>query len=89
MGRCWPIRIDGDDDRGGGGGERGEGEGCRRVTIWEGLFWHALCINSFHPHSNLQEKAMAPHSSTLAWEIPWTEEPGSLQSMGSLRVGHD
>ena len=32
---------------------------------------------------------MAPHSSTLAWEIPWTEEPGRLQSMGSLRVGHD
>ena len=36
-----------------------------------------------------QEKAMAPHSSTLAWKIPWTEEPGGLQSMGSLRVGHD
>ena len=35
------------------------------------------------------EKAMAPHSSTLAWKIPWTEEPGKLQSMGSLRVGHD
>ena len=35
------------------------------------------------------EKAMAAHSSTLAWEIPWTEEPGRLQSMGSLRVGHD
>ena len=32
---------------------------------------------------------MAPHSSTLAWKIPWMEEPGSLQSMGSLRVGHD
>ena len=35
------------------------------------------------------EKAMAPHSSTLAWKIPSTEEPGRLQSMGSLRVGHD
>ena len=35
------------------------------------------------------EKAMAPHSSTLAWKIPWTEEPGGLQSMGSLRVGLD
>ena len=34
-------------------------------------------------------KAMAPHSSTLAWKIPWTEEPGRLQSMGSLRVRHD
>ena len=32
---------------------------------------------------------MAPHSSTLAWKIPWTEEPGRLQSMGSLRVGHN
>ena len=32
---------------------------------------------------------MTPHSSTLAWKIPWTEEPGRLQSMGSLRVGHD
>ena len=37
----------------------------------------------------LTEKAMAPHSSTLAWKIPWTEEPGGLQSMGLLRVGHD
>ena len=35
------------------------------------------------------EKAMAPHSSTLAWKIPWMEEPGRLQSMRSLRVGHD
>ena len=32
---------------------------------------------------------MAPHSSTLAWKIPWTEEPGRLQSLGSLRVGND
>ena len=38
---------------------------------------------------NLPEKAMAPHSSTPAWKIPWMEEPGRLQSMGSLRVGHD
>ena len=34
------------------------------------------------------EKAMVPHSSTLAWKVPWTEEPGGLQSMGSRRVGH-
>ena len=34
------------------------------------------------------EKAMAPYSSTLAWKIPWTEESGRLQSMGSLRIGH-
>ena len=37
----------------------------------------------------LPEKAIAPHSSTLAWKISWTEEPGRLQFMGSLRVGHD
>ena len=35
------------------------------------------------------EKAMAPHSSTLAWKIPWTEEPGRLESMGLLGVGHN
>ena len=42
-----------------------------------------------HPLYTSLEKAMAPHSSTLAWKIPWTEEPGRLQSLGSLRVGHD
>ena len=36
-----------------------------------------------------REKAMVPHSSTLAWKIPWMEEPGRLQSMGSLKVRHD
>ena len=35
------------------------------------------------------EKEMATHSSTLVWKIPWTEEPGRLQSMGLQRVGHD
>ena len=35
------------------------------------------------------EKEIAAHSSVLAWEIPWTEEPGGIQSMGSQRVGHD
>ena len=35
------------------------------------------------------EKEMATHSSILAWEIPWTEEPGGLQTIGSQRVGHD
>ena len=35
------------------------------------------------------QKEMVAHSSTLAWKIPWTEEPGRLQSMGSQRVGHD
>ena len=54
-----------------------------------GEWQHPLdrCFGS--PHSYLVEKAMAPHSSTLAWQIPWMEEPGRLQSMGSLGVGHD
>ena len=38
---------------------------------------------------DLLEKEMATHSSILAWKIPWTEEPGRLQSMGLQRVGHD
>ena len=38
---------------------------------------------------DILEKRMATHSSILAWEIPWTEEPGGLKSMGSQRVGHD
>ena len=39
--------------------------------------------------TGLSLNSMAPHSSTLAWKIPWTEEPGGLQSMGSHRVGHE
>ena len=56
----------------------------------------SLTVYHYHNHldlgyisKTLPEKAMVPHSSTLAWKIPWTEEPGGLQSMGSLRVGHD
>ena len=45
-----------------------------------GIFW-CLLVST--------EKAMAPNSSTLAWKIPWTEEPSGLRSMGSLGVGHD
>ena len=41
------------------------------------------------PESDPLEKEMATHSSILVWEIPWTEEPGGLQSMGSQRIGHD
>ena len=48
------------------------------------------CLHLFvELYNTCSEKAMAPHSSTLAWKIPWTEEPGGLQSMGSLRVGDD
>ena len=46
--------------------------------------------NKYHIISHIySEKAMATHSSTLVWQIPWTEEPGSLQSIGSLGVRHD
>ena len=60
-----------------------------------------MCVKSFQscptlcdpmdcsPLDPCVEKAMATHSNTLAWKIPWTEKPGRLQSMESLRVGHD
>ena len=54
----------------------------RLPTMWETWVWS---LGGEDP----LEKEMAPHSSTLAWKIPWTEEPGRLQSMGSQRVGHD
>ena len=57
---------------------------CCRLIIY-GLYY--IEVGSFYAH--FSEKAMAPHSSTLAWKIPWMEEPGKLQSMGSLRVRHD
>ena len=41
------------------------------------------------PHGFILRDVEAPHSCTLAWKIPWTEEPGRLQSMGLLRVRHD
>ena len=49
----------------------------------------SFCFTYFTVSCRSLEKAMVPHSSTLAWKIPWTEEPGRLQSMGSLIVGHD
>ena len=54
----------------------------RLLTMWE--TW----VRSLGWEDPL-EKEMATHSSTLAWKIPWTEEPGKLQSMGSQRVGHN
>ena len=45
--------------------------------------------DKYHILTHIWEKAMAPHSSTPAWKIPWMEEPGRLQSMESLRVRHD
>ena len=51
--------------------------------------WTRLSDFTFNFHFHTLEKEMATHSSTLAWKSPWMEEPGRLQSMGSLRVGYD
>ena len=69
---------------------------CRLIPLYAKIFMFS--VNKTHnwrnwglvrlKHSSM-EKEMAPHSSTLAWKIPWTEEPSMLQSMGSQRVGHD
>ena len=48
-----------------------------------------LVLSSEKTYEIIYSHPMAPHSSTLAWKIPWMEEPGRLQYMGSLRVGHD
>ena len=63
----------------------------RECGHFEGAEMHYYAQNSriLIPLTTELEKAMAPHSSTLAWKIPWTEEPGRLQSMGSRRAGHD
>ena len=54
------------------------------------LTWYTPVGPELYPPKPLVlEKAMAPHSSTLAWKIQWTEEPGRLQATGLLRVGHD
>ena len=53
---------------------------------WTSYTYTHSCQESF---SHYREEAMAPHSSTLAWKIPWMEEPGRLQFMGSRRVGHN
>ena len=54
------------------------------------VLYNVSLLLIYFTHSSLYpEKAMAPHSSILAWKIPWREEPAGLQSMGSWRVGHD
>ena len=70
----------------------GESHGWR--SLWAAVHGVAksrtqLSNFTFTFHFHALEKEMAPHSSTLAWRIPWMEEPGRLQSMGLLRVGHD
>ena len=62
---------------------------CERFVV-QIIYFVLLTILKFVLiYMEIPEKAMAPHSSTLAWKIPWMEKPGRLQSMESLRVGHD
>ena len=74
----------------GSGSSPGEGNGnplqhsCLEDPMVRGA-WQA----TVHRVAQSWTRLMAPHSSTLAWKIPWMEEPGRLQSTGSLRVGHD
>ena len=71
--------------------ERGEGERVIVLESWEGTRAsrrRETWVPSLGREDQL-EKEMAIHFSTIAWKIPWTEEPGRLQSMGSQRVGHD
>ena len=63
------------------------------LSVWNSTFsikdsnlYEIICFNFYYTYFL---KAMAPHSSTLAWKTPWMEEPGGPQSMGSLRIGHD
>ena len=65
------------------------GSSCHGLALWEWKRHFFPTGDSMQrPRMRYREKAMAPHSSTLAWKIPWTEEPVRLQSMGLLRVGH-
>ena len=73
---------------------------CRNIHVIEWIIvqvcteWIYYSVTSYvylfeYIYEHVSEKAMAPHSSTLAWKIPWMEKSGGLQSMGSLRVRHD
>ena len=70
--------------------------GAQNIEAFCGFFWTSLVAQMVKNLPTMQEtwvqsweKAMAPHSSPPAWEIPWAEEPGRLQSIGSRRVRHD
>ena len=58
-------------------------------SVESGVTEMSKCSFIYNVLQGYAEKAMAPHSNTLAWQIPWTEETGRLQSIGLLRVGHD
>ena len=66
-----------------------DGGACWAAVHGVARSWTRLSHFPFTFHFHALEKEMATHSSTLAWKIPWTEEPGRLQSMGLLGVGHD
>ena len=59
------------------------------VDTWQKPTQYFKAIFPQLKNKQILEKEMATHSSTLAWKIPWTEEPGRLKSMRSQRVGHD
>ena len=78
---CWErLKV------GGKGNDRGWDGWMVSPTQWT---WVWVGSRSWWWKGSIAEKAMATHSYTLAWKIPWTEEPGRLQSMGSLRVRHN
>ena len=56
-----------------------------QIRVWNVKTW----LFNQRSRQCFSEKAMAPHFSTFAWKIPWTGEPGRLQSIGSIRFGHD
>ena len=66
-------------------------ESCSKQSLWLFIGWAVARteVSLLVCWALALEKAMAPHSGTLAWKTPWMEEPGRLKSMGSLRVGHD
>ena len=83
---CEPTRLPHPWDSPG----KNTGVGCHFLLQWMKVKSESevaqSCLTLFDPMDCASEKAMAPHSSTLAWKIPWMEEPGRLQSMGSLSV---
>ena len=74
--RCWPFLLP------------GSFSGSSAFPVKRVSAMQETRVQSLSWEDSL-EKAMAPHSSTLVWKIPWTEEPGRLQSMGSQRVRQD
>ena len=66
-----------------------EGRRQQQRIRWLDAIIGSMDMNLNKLQEIVMEKAMATHSSTLAWKLPWMKEPGRLQSMGSLRVGHN